>query len=545
MKFQKLIPILAVLLGKSLVEAKAVFAHYIVGNVAAFSQADWEADIAIAQAAGIDGFALNIAAGDTANNPGSVQKAFAAADAKGFKLFFSFDYLGWGAWNKNDVISYINNYKGRGSYWKQGSQPLVSTFEGTSNINDWPDIKSSTGAFFMPDYSSLGPQGAANTGVVDGLFSWAAWPAGPNDMSSDIDKQYKSALGGKPYMMPVSPWFYTDLPGYNKHWTWRGDDLWFDRWQQVLDIQPDLVEIITWNDFGESHYIGPLYESQFGLFGPTNGNAPFNYVENMPHDGWRDFLPYLIQQYKTGAATISKEGLTTWYRRNPGTACSAGDVTGNNPGDGQQTFPPSAIAQDRVFYSALLGSSATVTVSIGGATQQGTWENTPAGGSGIYHGSVPFNGNTGVVTVTISRNGNTIAQVNGASITTSCTNGLVNWNAWVGSSSGGAPGNGGGSGGGNGGGSGGSACIKGTGNGNFLGLCDFACHYGYCPSDVCTCTQTGTAVSPPPSTGKKGYPLTSLSDRCAYTGLCSFAYDRGYYPDTACGTDPAGAAGCS
>ncbi|KAI1162698.1 carbohydrate-binding module family 24 protein [Nemania serpens] len=545
MKFQQLVPILAVLLGKSVVEAKAVFAHFLVGNVGAFSQADWESDIVLAQAAGIDAFALNIAAGDTSNG-GSLQKAFQAADNKGFKLFFSFDYLAWGAWDQNAVISLINTYKGRNSYWKQGSQPFVSTFEGTGNANDWRQIKSSTGAFFVPDYSSLGPQGAVNTGVVDGLFSWDAWPAGANDLTSNGDQQYKSALGGKPYMMGVSPWFYTDLPGYSKHWVWRGDDLWFDRWQQVLQIQPEFVEIITWNDYGESHYIGPLHDSEYGLF--TYGQAPFNYAANMPHDGWRDFLPYLIQQYKTGSATISKEGLTTWYRRNPNTACSAGDVTGNDPGHGQQVIAPSAILQDRVFYSALLTSSATVTVSIGGNSQQGTWENTPAGGSGIYHGSVPFNGRTGNVVVTISRGGANVAQVNGASITTACQNGIENWNAWVGSASGS----------GNGGGGGttpppppppppppGQVCTQGTGSGNFVGLCNFTCHYGYCPSSVCTCQTYGSQVALPAATGQKGYPLVNEADRCAYLGLCSFVYNYGYYPSTACGSDPAGASGCS
>lgn len=44
-------------------------------------------------------------------------------------------------------------------------------------------------------------------------------------------------------MMPVSPWFYTNLPEYNKNWLWRGDDLWHIRWQQVLDIQPNFVEV--------------------------------------------------------------------------------------------------------------------------------------------------------------------------------------------------------------------------------------------------------------------------------------------------------------
>ncbi|GIC85958.1 uncharacterized protein Aud_002317 [Aspergillus udagawae] len=34
---------------------------------------------------------------------------------------------------------------------------------------------------------------------------------------------------GLAYMTPVSPWFYTNLPGYGKNWLWRGDHLWHDR----------------------------------------------------------------------------------------------------------------------------------------------------------------------------------------------------------------------------------------------------------------------------------------------------------------------------
>ncbi|CAJ2507098.1 Uu.00g082840.m01.CDS01 [Anthostomella pinea] len=551
MWLKQVLPVLAALMGKSMVDAKAVFAHFIVGNVQAFSQADWETDIATAQAAGIDGFALNIAAGDTSNGV-SVQKAFDAADAKGFKLFFSFDYAAWGAWDKNAIVSYINTYKGRASYYLQGSQPLASTFEGPDNATDWFDIRSSTGAFFMPDYSSKGPQWAVNSGVVDGLFSWDAWPDGASDMTTATDQLYKNVLGGKPYMMPVSPWFFANV--YNKAWVWRGEDLWYDRWQQVLQVQPELVEIITWNDYGESHYIGPLWDSEMGLF--VSGNAPFNYAAGHPHDGWRLFLPYLIQQYKTGSATISQEGLSTWYRLNPNTACTA-DVTGNDPaGHGQQYVDPALVLQDRVFYSALLGSSATVSVSIGGVVQQGTWENVPAGGAGIYHGSVPFNGGTGQVVVTISRNGVTISEVLGASITTSCESGIENWNAWVGSATGAAP-------------SlpgttittsttstttssttttttppGQQVCVSGVGSGNYQGLCSFSCSYGYCPAGVCTCTAFGTQRAPPPSTGQKGYPLAGLPDRCSYLGLCSFVYDHGYYPDTACSSDPAGASGC-
>jgi hypothetical protein len=87
-------------------------------------------------------------------------------------------------------------------------------------------------------------------------------------------------------MMPVSPWFYTNMPDYNKNWLWRGDNLWYQRWMQVWYLQPEFFEIISWNDFGESHYIGPLDDRQYSPF--VTGKAPFNYAKDMPHDGWRD-----------------------------------------------------------------------------------------------------------------------------------------------------------------------------------------------------------------------------------------------------------------
>lgn len=57
-------------------------------------------------------------------------------------------------------------------------------------------------------------------------------------------------------MMGVSPWFYTNLPEYGKNWMWPDETMltWADRWTQVLTLQPqqpDYVEIISWNDFGE------------------------------------------------------------------------------------------------------------------------------------------------------------------------------------------------------------------------------------------------------------------------------------------------------
>ncbi|KAF1999392.1 carbohydrate-binding module family 24 protein, partial [Amniculicola lignicola CBS 123094] len=509
------------------VQAKAVFVHFMVSNTPDFTSDDWANNIALAQAAGIDAFALNMA-NDEDTTTSSVPLAFTAAESKGFKLFFSFDYAGNGAWDQSTVTALISKYSGSSAYYHRGSQPLVSTFEGPGNADDWTEIKSSTGCFFIPDWSSLGAKDAVElaNGVADGLFSWDAWPKGPVDTNTYPDASYHEFLGGKPYMASVSPWFYTNMPGYNKNWLWRGDSLWFDRWQQLvaLDNQPEFIEIVSWNDFGESHYIGPLDDSQYAAF--ETGRSPYNYAENMPHDGWRNDLPYWIDLWKNGVATVSQEALTGWYRLNPKGACADGSTTGNTASQLLLEYAPAEVIQDKIFFTARLGSTADVSVTLGGASLTASWTSKPYGGVGIYFGSADTGGATGAVSITVSRSGATVATLSGESITTTCTSGLNNYNAWVGVSTGRSV----------------SAtppmkvaemnCTEGSGFGNFAGLCEFSCANGYCPSSSCYCTGLGVA-DPPEITGDPGYPLAGESP--SYLGICSFDCNHGYCPDSACG----------
>lgn len=52
----------------------------------------WRSDIQLAQAAGIDGFALNIGPADSFSEE-QLELAYAAADDTGFHLFISFDMV--------------------------------------------------------------------------------------------------------------------------------------------------------------------------------------------------------------------------------------------------------------------------------------------------------------------------------------------------------------------------------------------------------------------------------------------------------------------
>ncbi|RAL02542.1 glycoside hydrolase family 71 protein, partial [Aspergillus ibericus CBS 121593] len=426
------------LLGLTLhVQAKDVFAHFILDNGANFSQKHWQQDFLTAQAASIDAFALNTGYGPS-NTYTLLNDAFTVAATLNFKLFLSLDYSGDGHWPPDQVIKILQNYSSHPAYYKipGTNKSLVSTFEGYESLNDWTNIKQKLpDLFLVPDWSAQSPSSLVQDDVVDGLLSWDAWPYGSEPMNTSSDEKYISPLKSKnkPYIMPVSPWFYTDMVRYQKNWVWQGDGLWYTRWNEVLELEPEFLEILTWNDFGESHYIGPLHENELGIF--SYGQAPFNYAEGMPHDGWREFLPFLVGEYKNGSGQgrIQSEGVVVWYRLTPAWACQAGLTTGNAVSQGQRTLPPGEVLTDTVFFEALLESNAQVEVSIGGKNQSVDWSATPDGGRGIYYGNLPMDNRTGEVVVTLSRNGRLVAQMNGESITTNCPNKLTNWNAWVGS----------------------------------------------------------------------------------------------------------------
>ena len=386
---------------------------------------DWAGDIDAAQAASIDGFVMDIAAEDP-NTDIVLQNAFQAAESAGnFTLMLSFDYESYGTWAAQNVIDLINQYKSSSAYFQYDGKPLVTTFEGTGNVGDWSSIKAATGCFFIPDWSSLGPAGvAANFGVADGAMSWGAWPDGASDMDTSLDQAYQSALGDLPYMMAVSPWFYTNLPNWGKNFLWRGDDLWHDRWQQAIELQPAIVEILTWNDFGESHYIGPIHES-----GIPEGAT---YVSGMDHDGWRALLPQYVAAYKSNNQTsaASTEQISYWYKLAPSTAGTVDGTTGNDPAEGQQEVNPLSVSQDKIFATISVTAPSDFSIQVGSNSPSSFKAST----AGLNHFSTDMNGQTGNVTFTISRNGQTIDTTTGPELASAPATGVVNFNAYVGNS---------------------------------------------------------------------------------------------------------------
>jgi len=224
-------------------------------------------------------------------------------------------------------------------------------------------------------------------------------------------------------MMGVSPWFYTSLPQFNKNWLWKGDSLWYTRWEQAIDFQPNYVQIISWNDYGESHYVGPINPS--GIVSGAN-----RYVDNMPHDGWRFILPYYISAYKAGTRNvgITQEGFAYWYRTTPKNNCDKGGTTCSTS-DYPQVFQPAQCVDDYIYVVSLSNTAAQIEITIGG---QVAGKGNVGKGAALF--SAPFGGRQGPVTVKLIKGGTAFAQGTGPSISNNCpSDGKTNWNAWVGS----------------------------------------------------------------------------------------------------------------
>ncbi|KAH9855566.1 glycosyl hydrolase family 71-domain-containing protein [Lenzites betulinus] len=375
---------------------RAAFAHVIVGNTYNYTINSWASDIALAASKGIDAFALNV--GSDSWEPSQVANAYAAAGqynaklnststtatttASGFnttasgpfKLFLSFDMTSLPCSAATDVQqlqTYIAAYANNTGQMMYNGRVLVSTFAGESctfgagTLNQaWVNAVKPVNAslppvWFVPSFF-VDPQTFPNLPVLDGAFHWnSGWPMGNYNVSFAPDVSYISKLGAnQTYMAAASPWFFTHYgpDTYNKNFIYRGDDwLFAARWEQLVQNRTTvpLTEVISWNDFGESHYMGPVAGVQ-----PMSQS----WVNGFDHQGWLDLMQYYITAYKTGAyPTITKDRVFLWGRLYPANASVPADTVGK-PANYEWT-------QDYMWAITLLPTAANITLSCGSTTQ--------------------------------------------------------------------------------------------------------------------------------------------------------------------------------
>ncbi|KAL4900408.1 glycosyl hydrolase family 71-domain-containing protein [Aspergillus multicolor] len=414
---------------------RLVFAHFMIGITSnRNSAADYDEDMKRAKSLGIDAYALNI--GVDPYTDAQLNLAYESAANNDMKVFISFDFNWYNTGQGTQVGQKIAQYASRPAQLFVDGKVFVSSFAG-----DGLDINAMRQAagreiYWAPNYH---PEYGTNLDGVDGLLNWMAWPNDGNNKAPRPGAEVTVEQGdemyintGKDYIAPVSPWFFThfgpEVP-YSKNWVFPGDLLWYDRWQHVLTMKPRFIEIVTWNDYGESHYIGPLSS-------PHTDDGASKWCNDMPHDGWMDMSRPWIAAYKDGADSvdsyITEDFLVYWYRPAPRDVnCDSTDtcmVPANNGSGNYFNGRPNGweTMEDAVFVVTTLTEPATVTVNSGGNVEV---FDAPAGASAF---KVPMG--VGSQAFSLSRNGQVFqSDISLLPIIDGCPCGLYNFNPYVGS----------------------------------------------------------------------------------------------------------------
>ncbi|EKM53184.1 glycoside hydrolase family 71 protein [Phanerochaete carnosa HHB-10118-sp] len=264
------------------------------------------------------------------------------------------------------IRQYIQNYTAHTNQLLYNGKVFVSTFAGqdctfgTSSVNQgWTNtVKNGLNTYFVPSFF-VDPATFKNYSVLDGAFGWnSGWPMGDYNITFDQDQSYISNLGNRSYMAAASPWFFTHYgPNtYNKNFIYRGDDwLLAQRWEELVTNRSvvNFVEVNTWNDYGESHYVGPI-----------EGVQPMSqaWVNGFEHTGWLDLIAYYITAFKTGSyPPITRDRTFLWARLFPAAANATNDAVGK-PRTG------SGCTQDYLWAVVQLTAPANVTLACGPST---------------------------------------------------------------------------------------------------------------------------------------------------------------------------------
>ncbi|KAJ2919641.1 hypothetical protein MD484_g834, partial [Candolleomyces efflorescens] len=318
-----------------------------------YSRSDWEKDIREIQAKGVDALALNIGSSEWQRQ--RIADAYDVAQTIGtnFKLFISFDFTEMGC-EVTDIVERTRVFANHPNQFKVNGKVFVSSYAGDCLRNDgWASLKAQTNAYIMPFIWGLeGQFGSWNS--LDSWYCWGcAYPQGNYDKTTDDDRYYMSQLGSK-YATTVSNWMFSNLP--NKAFYQRGDNwLLNNRWEQLIAMRNELtfVEMLTWNDYGESNYFGAIRGAQ-----PTGTY----WADGFPHTAWYDMSEYYITAFKTGSyPAITKDVIYYWSKPHP--ALATASIDGGRRPDGYNW------SLDYLWVAVFATSPAQVVLKSGGNSQ--------------------------------------------------------------------------------------------------------------------------------------------------------------------------------
>ncbi|KAI5480319.1 glucan endo-1,3-alpha-glucosidase, glycoside hydrolase family 71 protein [Pseudohyphozyma bogoriensis] len=199
-------------------------------------------------------------------------------------------------------------------------------------------------------------------------------PSGGDDLTTAPILSYMDAAkakGNLSMLATVSAFFYVhDATDNNR--VLRSDDWLLPKYYESLiglDPQPDFIELLTWNDFGESHYLsGPRANAN-----PSAAMLLYANETDFNHTGMLILSSYYNSWFKTGnKPTIQQETVVWWYRPHKAGATATSDAlpaptSGTDWTDDKLyaavLLPSGTKAKNVIFTTG--GTSTTVAVSAG------------------------------------------------------------------------------------------------------------------------------------------------------------------------------------
>ena len=134
----------------------------------------------------------------------------------------------------------------------------------------------------------------------------------------------------------------------------QDDGIWINKWLHLLELQPDFIEIVTWNDWGESSYIGPANPAAKN----EDGGCYWSFYD---HTAFRNMTKLFAKAFHAGKTCVEverdEEDVFMFYRTQP--ALTNG-VNQSLP------LPDNVDAlQDNIYVVSFLNASATITLESG------------------------------------------------------------------------------------------------------------------------------------------------------------------------------------
>jgi glucan endo-1,3-alpha-glucosidase len=381
--------------GRSPLPEKKVFAHYMVCCPTAGGSAtvdDYKREIKEAQKRGIDGFALNCG-GWKKSEPhyrGRTLLMYEAAKqlGTGFELFVSLD--GGAFAELQDVVRTLKDHP---SQFRHDGRPVLSTFGGQGgddHVGGRRLIREAhdDGAFFVPFFYPTPnvtelPTEAHVTQLsrdfpeVDGYFFFGA--AGTGGQIARCNAMHAAVWRGlgKVFMAGITP-YYRGNGGNFRCFETRGFEGMAQEWESAIRSDATWVELVTWNDWGESTYLARFGEpSRTSLWGGHFGGKMLSHV------AYLDASRYYIEWFKKGVPpAISEDNLFYFYRLHP----AALPITVNAADEHRGLESPrgSDALFDHLFVTVFLTAPAQLLLHSG--TTSKTFD-LPAG---VHHVSMPF-----------------------------------------------------------------------------------------------------------------------------------------------------------